>query len=69
MSVSNILKDLRAERAINQTQIAKLIGVSRQTIHAIETQKYTPSVELALKISKVLELKVEDVFKLEREDV
>lgn len=64
MKVKNNLKELRLEKGVNQTELASLVGVSRQTIHAIEVSKYTPSVELALKISKTLELNVEEIFSL-----
>ena len=64
MEVKNNLKELRLEKGVNQTELASLVGVSRQTIHAIEVSKYTPSVELALKISKTLELNVEEIFSL-----
>lgn len=58
----NILRKLRLEQEINQTEMAKLCGVSRQTIHAIEVDKYNPSVELALRISHILNTSVEDIF-------
>ncbi|MCP4912774.1 MAG: helix-turn-helix transcriptional regulator [Oligoflexia bacterium] len=64
MEVKNNLKELRLEKGVNQTELASLVGVSRQTIHAIEVSKYTPSVELALKISRTLELNVEEIFSL-----
>jgi len=69
MGVSNKLKDIRISEQINQTQMAELCSVSRQTIHSIETEKYAPSVELALKIANVLNLKVEDIFTLSKEGV
>lgn len=59
------MKELRLKADINQTQMAKLCSVSRQTIHAIETEKYVPSVELALKISRILKKPVEKIFKLQ----
>lgn len=65
MPIKTELKVIRLQKAFNQTEFAKLCGVSRQTIHAIETEKYVPSVELAMKISKVLKLSVEEIFKLE----
>jgi putative transcriptional regulator len=63
--VKNKLKILRTNKDLNQTDFAELCMVSRQTIHSIEIEKYTPSVELALKIAKNLNKKVEDVFFLE----
>jgi putative transcriptional regulator len=60
--VKNTLKDLRAERDWSQADLAKQLGVSRQTINAIETEKYDPSLPLAFKISKLFEKKIEDIF-------
>lgn len=65
MSTSNILKELRLDAEINQTEMAKACNVSRQTIHAVEASKYTPSVELALKMAQVLDTTVEEIFSLE----
>lgn len=63
--------NLRVERAIKnitQEELARLIGVSRQTINAMELNKYVPSTVLSLKIARVFEKKVEDIFKLEESD-
>lgn len=63
--------NLRVERAIKnitQEELAKLIGVSRQTINAMEANKYVPSTVLALKIARVFDKKVEDVFMLDEND-
>ncbi len=63
--------NLRVERAIKnitQEELAKLIGVSRQTINAMEANKYVPSTVLALKIAKVFDKKVEDIFMLDEND-
>jgi len=60
--------NLRVERAIlrvTQQQMAEKIGVSRQTIVAIESEKYVPSTVLAMKIAKACNKKVEDIFFLE----
>lgn len=62
---------IRIERAImniTQAELAEKVKVSRQTINAIESNKYIPSTTLALKIAKVFEKKVEDIFMLERDD-
>jgi putative transcriptional regulator len=48
--------------------LARLIGVSRQTIHAIETGKYVPSTVLALKIAKLCDKSLEEIFMLEETD-
>ncbi|OYZ23489.1 MAG: hypothetical protein B7Y39_04785 [Bdellovibrio sp. 28-41-41] len=52
---------------LTQQQLADLIGCSRQTIISIETSKFVPSVELALKLASALNVKVEDIFSLEEE--
>ncbi|PSR56954.1 transcriptional regulator [Adhaeribacter arboris] len=62
---------IRVERAIHnltQEELAKKIGVSRQTINAMEANKYVPSTILALKIARVFEKNVEAIFLLEEED-
>ncbi|MBF1578905.1 MAG: helix-turn-helix transcriptional regulator [Prevotella sp.] len=62
---------IRVERAIKrmtQAQLAELIGVSRQTIVAIESEKYVPSTVLSLKIARVFDKRVDDIFELEESD-
>ncbi|MDP3441608.1 MAG: helix-turn-helix transcriptional regulator [Ignavibacteria bacterium] len=63
--MKNILHILRAERRLSQDDLAKLLEVSRQTINAIEREKYDPSLPLALKIAKVFNRQVEEIFFLE----
>ena len=63
--------NIRVERAIKrmtQAQLAELIGVSRQTIVAIESEKYVPSTVLSLKIARVFDKRVDDIFELEEGD-
>jgi len=63
--------NIRVERAvmkISQQLLADEIGVSRQTIHAIESGKFIPSTVLSLKISRFFKKSVEEVFQLEEED-
>ncbi|MDB4918449.1 MAG: transcriptional regulator [Mucilaginibacter sp.] len=63
--------NIRVERAIKnitQADLAEAVGVSRQTINTIESNKYVPSTVLALKISKVFNKPLEEVFMLEEED-
>ncbi len=67
MSIINNLKEIRLKNEVNQSEMARACDVSRQTIHSIEVSKYTPSVELALKIAKVLDLSVEDIFQIKGE--
>ena len=62
---------LRVERAIlniTQAELAERVNVSRQTINAIESNKYVPSTVLALKIARVFQKKLEDIFILEDAD-
>jgi len=63
--VKNRLKVLRAERDWSQEELAKQLGVSRQTINAIETEKYDPSLPLALKMGRLFDLCVEKIFTLD----
>lgn len=66
--MKNTLKLERARHAFTQALLAEKLGVSRQTINAIETGRYIPSTELALKLSKIFALPVEQLFILEDED-
>lgn len=67
MPLINNLKEFRAKKNVNQQQMGTLVGVSRQTISLIERGQYSPSVTLALKIAKVFEVSVEDIFKYEED--
>ena len=60
--VKNRLKVLRAERDWSQGDLAERLGVSRQSVNAIETGKYDPSLPLAFKIAKVFDLPIEQIF-------
>jgi putative transcriptional regulator len=60
--MKNRLKVLRAERDISQADLANQLQVSRQTINAIETEKYDPSLPLAFKVAKLFGKSIEDVF-------
>jgi putative transcriptional regulator len=62
----NSLRDIRIQRDISQVGLAEAAGVSRQTVHAIETGKFVPSVELCLRIAEFLNLRVEDIFRLRK---
>ncbi|WP_019207355.1 helix-turn-helix transcriptional regulator [Phocaeicola abscessus] len=66
--MKNNIRVERAIKRITQQQLAERIGVSRQTINAIESGKYIPSTLLALKMSKVFEKPVDDIFLLEESD-
>jgi putative transcriptional regulator len=63
--MKNRLKIIRAERNWSQAELAEKLGVSRQTINAIETEKYDPSLPLAFKIARLVNLKIEDIFQLD----
>lgn len=67
MPLLNHLKEYRARIGVNQQQMGQLVGVSRQTISQIERGDYSPSVTLALKIAKVFQASVEDIFEYEEE--
>jgi putative transcriptional regulator len=56
------LRVLRAEREWSQADLAERLGVSRQTINSIETEKYEPSLTLAFKIARLFGMKVEEIF-------
>jgi putative transcriptional regulator len=60
--VKNRLKVLRAERDWSQALLAEKLGVSRQTINALETGKYDPSLDLAFKIARLFEMQIEEIF-------
>lgn len=62
MPLKNHLKEYRARLGVNQQQMGELVDTSRQTISQIERGDYSPSVTLALKIAKVCEVRVEDIF-------
>ena len=62
MPLVNHLKEQRARLGINQAQMGKLAGVSRQTISLIERGDYSPSVTLALKLAQICQVQVEDIF-------
>ncbi|MGY3704995.1 transcriptional regulator [Vagococcus martis] len=64
MTVVNHIREIREERHIKQTDMAEALGVSRQTMTAIEKMKYNPSLELSLKIAEYFNLQVEDIFQL-----
>lgn len=64
MKLKNFVKMHRARLDITQEQLAEAVGVSRQTIHAIERGKAEPSLSLAMKLAKLFEMKVEELFEL-----
>ncbi|WP_240377923.1 helix-turn-helix transcriptional regulator [Bacillus piscicola] len=66
--LKNRVKELRARHHFTQSDLGKLVGATRQTIGMIEKGDYAPSVLLALKISKALDVDLEDVFWIEGEE-
>ena len=68
MDVDNRIKIGRAELNLTQEELAKKIGVSRQTINSIEKNRYVPSTVLALKLSELFEKSVNEIFILEESD-
>ena len=67
MSLRNKLKEYRAKTGLNQSDFGRMVGASRQTISQIERGDYSPSVTLALRIAKLCDAKVEDIFIYEEE--
>lgn len=68
MPLYNRLKEYRARLGVNQQEMGTLVGVSRQTISQIERGDYSPSVTLALKLAKVCQVHVEDIFSYQEEE-
>ncbi|HDD31147.1 MAG TPA: transcriptional regulator [Thermococcus litoralis] len=65
--MKNRLRELREWKGLTQEELAKVLGVTRQTIIAIEKGKYDPSLRLAFKIAKFFKVKIEDIFIYEGE--
>lgn len=60
--MNNRLRELRAQREWSQAHLAELLDVSRQTVNAIETGKYDPSLPLAFRLARLFEMKIEELF-------
>ena len=60
--MKNKLQELRKNRKLTQEQLAEIIGVSRQTINAIEKDKFDPSLPTAFRMAQLFEKKIEDIF-------
>ena len=69
IELKNRIENIRKEKNIRQEDFAKAMGVSRQTISSLENGRYNPSILLAYKIAKYFEMKIEEVFLFEEEDV
>ncbi|OEH91113.1 helix-turn-helix transcriptional regulator [Bacillus solimangrovi] len=68
MRVVNHIKEIRQKKGITQVKMSEDLQVTRQTINAIEKNKYNPSLELALKIVKYFDMPIEKVFYLMKEE-
>ncbi len=68
MTLHNRLKEIRHQKQITQEVLAERVGVTRQTIIAIEKEKFAPSVRLALELASALRVSVEEIFWLENGD-
>ena len=66
MNLRNRLKEVRLEKQFTQASLADAVGVTRQTIIAIEKEKFVPSVKLALELAQALSVSLEDLFRLDR---
>lgn len=60
--MKNRISDLRAERGWTQAGLAQRVGVSRQTINALETGKFDPSLPLAFRLAKLFDMRIEELF-------
>lgn len=63
--MENQIRALRRERGLSQDELARRCGVSRQTVNAIENDKYDPTLALGMKLARLLEVPVEELFTLE----
>jgi putative transcriptional regulator len=65
--MKNKLRELRAAREWSQSDLADRLGVSRQTVNAIETEKYDPSLPLAFKVARLFKMSIEEIFQRDGE--
>lgn len=63
--MKNRIRELRKKLGVRQEDVAKSVGVTRQTINAIENEKYSPTLELAIRLAKLLNTTVEELFILD----
>ena len=66
--MKNRIEEIRNDKGIRQDELAKLMGVSRQTISSLENGRYNPSIMLAYKIAKFFDMTIEEVFIFEEEE-
>jgi len=67
--MKNRIEEIRKERGVLQDELAKAMGVSRQTISSLENGRYNPSIMLAYKIAKYFDMTIEEVFVFEEEEL
>ena len=67
--MENVIRDLRGERGISQADLGAALGVSRQTINAIETGKYLPSLPLAFALARYFDAPIESLFRPGHEEI
>ena len=65
--MKNRIEEIRKARGIRQEELAKMLGVSRQTVSSLETGRYNPSISLAFKVARCFGLTIEEVFIYEEE--
>ncbi len=65
--MKNRLRELRAAKEWSQSDLADKLGVSRQTVNAIETEKYDPSLPLAFKVARLFKKPIEEIFELDED--
>jgi putative transcriptional regulator len=63
--MKNKLRELRAAKAWSQSDLADKLGVSRQTVNAIETERYDPSLPLAFKVARLFKTSIEEIFEMD----
>jgi putative transcriptional regulator len=63
--MKNKLRELRAAKEWSQSDLADKLGVSRQTVNAIETEKYDPSLPLAFKVARLFKTSIEEIFEMD----
>jgi len=68
MKLCNRLKESRLQKELTQESLAATVGVTRQTIIAVEKEKFVPSVKLALELARALDSRLEDLFWLENKE-
>ena len=65
--MKNKLRELRAAKEWSQSDLADKLGVSRQTVNAIETEKYDPSLPLAFKVARLFKKPIEEIFEMDKD--